>query len=32
MDVFTGIVAALWVAGLSERLSPRIDLLIGGGK
>ncbi len=25
MDVFTGIVAALWVAHLSERLSPPID-------
>lgn len=32
MDVFTGIVAALWVASLSERLSPRIDQLIAGGK
>ncbi len=25
MDVFTGIIAALWVARLSERLSPPID-------
>ena len=25
MDVFTGIVAALWVARFSERVSPRID-------
>lgn len=32
MDVFTGIVAALWVANLSERLSPRIDQLIAGNK
>src|SRR5882762_4773875 len=32
MDVFTGIVAALWVASLSERLSPRIDQLISGSK
>jgi len=28
MDVFTGIVAALWVAQLSERISPRLDQLI----
>ena len=32
MDVFTGIVAALWVARLSERVSPGIDQLISGGK
>jgi hypothetical protein len=32
MDVFTGIVAALWVARLSERVSPRIDQLISGNK
>src|SRR6266436_4183948 len=32
MDVFTGIVAALLVASLSERLSPRIDQLISGSK
>ena len=32
MDVFTGIVAALWIASLSERLSPRIDQLISGSK
>ena len=32
MDVFTGIVAALWVANFSERVSPRIDQLIVGGK
>jgi hypothetical protein len=25
MDVFTGIVAALWIARLSERVSPRLD-------
>jgi hypothetical protein len=30
MDVFTGIVAALWVAHFSERVSPRIDQLISG--
>jgi hypothetical protein len=28
MDVFTGIVAALWVAHLSERISPRLDRLL----
>ena len=32
MDVFTGIVAALWVAHFSERVSPRIDQLISGSK
>jgi len=32
MDVFTGIVAALWVARLSEHVSPRIDQLISGNK
>src|SRR5438876_82948 len=30
MDVFTGIVAALWIARLSERVSPRLDRLISG--
>ena len=30
MDVFAGIVAALWVGRLSERISPRLDGLIGG--
>jgi len=25
MDVFTGVVAALWVAHLAERISPRLD-------
>ena len=30
MDVFTGIVAALWIARLSDRISPRLDRLIGG--
>jgi hypothetical protein len=30
MDVFTGIVAALWIANLSERISPRLDRLISG--
>ncbi len=30
MDVFTGIVAALWVADLSERISPRLDRLLRG--
>src|ERR1700687_1446777 len=29
MDVFTGIVAAVWVAHLSERISPRLDSLMG---
>jgi hypothetical protein len=28
MDVFTGLVAALWIARLSERISPRLDRLI----
>ncbi len=30
MDVFTGIVAALWIASLSERISPPLDRLISG--
>jgi PAP2 superfamily C-terminal len=30
MDVFTGAVAALWIANLSERISPRIDSLLHG--
>jgi hypothetical protein len=30
MDVFTGIVAAFWIANLSERISPRLDRLISG--
>jgi hypothetical protein len=29
MDVFTGIVAALWIARVVERLSPRLDQLLG---
>ena len=28
-DIFTGIIAALWVAHISERLSPRLDRLLG---
>jgi hypothetical protein len=32
MDVFTGIVAALWIARLSERVSPGIDRLLAGSK
>jgi hypothetical protein len=28
MDVFTGIVAALWIAHITERISPRLDRLI----
>jgi hypothetical protein len=32
MDVFTGIVAALWVAHLAERISPRLDRLINRSK
>ena len=31
MDVFAGILAALWIANLSERLSPHLDRLISGG-
>jgi hypothetical protein len=30
MDVFAGIVAALWIARLSDRISPRLDRLISG--
>ena len=32
MDVFTGIVAALWVAHLAERISPRLDRLLDRSK
>jgi hypothetical protein len=32
MDVFTGIVAALWVAQLVEHISPRLDRLLNGSK
>lgn len=32
MDVFTGIVAALWVAHITERISPRLDHLINSRK
>jgi membrane-associated phospholipid phosphatase len=32
MDVFTGIVAALWVAHLVERISPPLDRLLNGNK
>ena len=32
LDVFTGTVAALWVASFSARVSPRIDQLIAGSK
>jgi hypothetical protein len=32
MDVFTGIVAALWVAYFSAQISPRIDQWINRGK
>jgi PAP2 superfamily C-terminal len=28
MDVFTGIIAALWVATICERIAPRIDSLV----
>ncbi len=31
MDVFAGIVAALWVAHFSERIAPHLDRLISGG-
>jgi hypothetical protein len=30
MDVFTGIVAALWVSKMSESIAPRLDRLISG--
>jgi hypothetical protein len=32
MDVFTGIVAALWVARVSERLSPALDRRLAGDR
>ena len=32
MDVFTGIIAALWIGQISERISPRIDQFLAGGK
>lgn len=32
MDVFTGIVAALWVARFSEGVSPHIDQLLANGR
>jgi hypothetical protein len=28
MDVFTGILAALWVSKMSESIAPRIDRLL----
>ena len=28
MDVFTGIIAAFWIARVSERISPRLDALL----
>src|SRR6266576_1386189 len=31
MDVLAGILAALWIAHLSERISPQLDRLISGG-
>jgi hypothetical protein len=32
MDVFTGILAALWVAHFSGQISPRLDDLISSSK
>ena len=32
MDVFAGIVAALWIAHLAERISPRLDRLLNRSK
>jgi hypothetical protein len=32
LDIFTGIVAALWIAHLSERIAPRLDRLLQGSK
>ncbi len=32
MDVFTGLVAALWVAHFAELVSPRLDRLLNGSK
>jgi membrane-associated phospholipid phosphatase len=31
MDVFTGIVAALWIAHVTECISPRLDRLLSSG-
>jgi len=32
MDVFAGIVAALWIAHVAERISPRLDRLLNRSK
>jgi PAP2 superfamily C-terminal len=32
MDVFTGILAALWIARLSERISPALDRRLAGAR
>jgi len=32
MDVFTGVVAAFWVAHLAERISPHLDRLLNRSK
>jgi membrane-associated phospholipid phosphatase len=32
MDVFTGMLAALWVARLSERISPALDRRLAGNR
>jgi len=32
MDVFAGIVAALWIAHVAERISPRLDRLVNSSK
>jgi hypothetical protein len=32
MDVFTGILAALWIARISERLSPALDCYVAGSR
>jgi len=32
MDVFTGIVTALWVAAFCERIAPRVDAFVLGKK
>ena len=30
MDVFAGVISALWIGQITERISPRIDQLLNG--
>jgi PAP2 superfamily C-terminal len=32
MDIFTGILAALWITRISERISPALDRYVAGGR